>query len=145
MYTGSLQSLSYNMLTSIAKAPLSFDSAQSDRFFQSPSFTRLSVPVRRDQYIYSQFKYVAGVPAKEGEGISVDKIRILNTLIEHLVAMQQKNIHPKISNEDTLSQEQIDSLIDQYQQQIHTVSATAQLLDYKPVLPKTGTLFNLVA
>jgi len=36
-------------------------------------------------------------------------------------------------------------LIKQYQDQIRTVTAAAENLDYKPPMPQTGSLVNLVA
>ena len=107
---------------------------------------RTYVPVKANQYMYAQFQYVAGVPAEEGqEGISVDKLKILNTLIDQLVSMKQKNVQPRIISKNTLSDKQIDTLIKQYQSQIQTVTAAAQNIPYKPVLPQTGAVFNLVA
>jgi len=110
------------------------------------SGTRTYVPVKPSQFMYSQFQYVSGYPAPNGqEGVSIDKIKILNTLIDHLVNMKQKNIQPKISEQGQISDKQIDALIDQYQKQIQTVTATAQTLDYKPPMPQTGVIVDLVA
>jgi hypothetical protein len=109
--------------------------------------SRNSVPVKPGQFMYSQFKYVAGTPAKGGQqGISVDKLRILNNLIDHLVTMKQKNVEPKAWKTNELSGEQIDTLIKQYQDQIRTATATAENLLYKPAMPQTsGGVVNLIA
>ncbi len=107
---------------------------------------RTSVPVKASQFMYSQFKYVAGFPAKNGQqGVSVDKLKILNTLIDQLVSMKQKDIHPRIGARGELSDKQLDALITQYQEQVSTATAIASNLDYKPVLPMGGTVINLVA
>jgi len=110
------------------------------------SGTRTFVPVKPSQFMYSQFQYVSGYPAPNGqEGVSIDKIKILNTLIDHLVNMKQQNIQPKVSEQGQISDKQIDTLINQYQKQIQTVAATAETLDYKPPMPKTGVIVDLVA
>jgi len=97
-------------------------------------------------YGYAQFQYVAGYPATGGqEGVSIDKIKILNTLIEQLVTMKQKNIQPTVTARGEISDKQIDALIKQYQTQIQTVTAQAESLPYKPALPQTGAIVNLVA
>jgi hypothetical protein len=109
--------------------------------------SRNSVPVEPGQYVYSQFKYVAGIPARGGQqGVSVDKLRILNNLIDQLVSLKQKNVEPKQWMPKELNGSQIDTLIDQYQKQIRTATATAETLLYKPAMPQTsGAIVNLVA
>ena len=117
---GPLRTMSYNFM-SIASAG-----------------NRTFVPVSPNQFVYSQFQYVAGYPAPAGtEGVSVDKLKILNTLIEQLVNMKQKNIMPKLAEQGTISNDQIDALIKQYQEQIKTTTATAETLLYKPPMPQT--------
>jgi len=107
---------------------------------------RTYVPVKPSQYGYAQFKYVAGYPARNGQaGVSVDKIKILNTLIDQLVTMKQKNIQPKVSARGELSDDQINVLIKQYQNQIKTVTAAAENLPYKPAMPQAGAVVDLVA
>lgn len=125
---GPLRTLSYNMISSVSAGG------------------RTYVPVKPSQFVYSQFKYVAGFPAKNGqEGITVDKIKILNTLIEQLVSMKQKNVAPPSGSSGQLSGNQVDALIKQYQEQVSTVTAAASQLDYKPPMPQSGAIVNLVA
>ncbi len=124
---GPLRTLSFGMVNSVI------------------SGDKMHIPVRADQFMFSQFKYVAGVRAQDGQGVSVDKLKILNTLIDQLVSMQQKHIQPKITARGEMSDDQISALIKQYQDQIRTVTAAAENLDYKPPMPQTGSLVNLVA
>jgi len=125
---GPLRTMSYTMMTSIS------------------SGGRTYVPVKPSQYGYAQFQYVAGYPATNGQaGVSVDKIKILNTLIDQLVTMKQKNIEPKVSARGELSDDQINVLIKQYQSQIKTVTAAAENLPYKPAMPQAGAVVDLVA
>jgi hypothetical protein len=123
-----LGTMSYSMMSSIS------------------SGGRTYVPVKPSQFGYSQFQYVAGYPAANGQqGVSVDKIKILNTLIEQLITMKQKNVSPPLTTRSEMTEDQINTLIKQYQSQIQTAAATAQNIPYKPVMPQTGAIFNLVA
>jgi len=107
---------------------------------------RTYIPVDPRQFMYTQFEHVAGVPAAKGQtGISVDRLKILNTLIDHLVSMKQKNVMPKLEGDTKLSNDQIDTLIKQYQDQIRTVTATAENLPYQPAPLQSGIAVNLVA
>lgn len=125
---GPLRSMSYGMIPLIS------------------SGGRTHIPVKPSQYVYSQFQYVAGYPAKNGqEGVSIDKLKILNTLIDQLVSMKQKNIPPKLAAQGDITDKQIDALINQYQEQIKVTTAASINLPYKPPMPQTGTIVNLVA
>ncbi len=125
---GPLRTMSYTMISSVS------------------SGGRAYVPVAPNQFVYSQFRYVAGVPARGGQqGVSVDKIKILNTLIDQLVSMKQKNVQPRLDGRGEMSDNQINALIDQYQDQVKAVSAMAAELPYKPSMPATGMVINLVA
>ena len=46
--------------------------------------TQSFVPVNANQYVYSHFKYVSGVPTSEG-GVSITKLQILNSLIDSMI------------------------------------------------------------
>ncbi len=125
---GSLQTISYSAVPSASAGG------------------RTYIPVDPHQFLYSQFQYVAGIPAAKGQsGISVDRLKILNTLIDHLVSMKEKNVMPKIQGETKLTNDQIDTLIKQYQEQIRTVTAAAENLPYRPAPIETGIAVNLVA
>ncbi len=104
------------------------------------------IPVKPSEFMYSQFQYVAGIPAAQGqEGVAVDKLKILNTLIDHLVSMKQKNVMPKVEIQGDLSNGQIDALIKQYQDQIKTVTAQTENMPYQAPPLQTGIAVNLVA
>lgn len=76
---------------------------------------KIYVPVRSDQVIYSHFDHVSGFVqgGKDDSGVPISKIRMLNTLIEQLVRMQNNKIQPKLPSD--LSDEQVDAMIEQYQ------------------------------
>jgi hypothetical protein len=105
---------------------------------------KMSLPVVPVQYIYAQFEHVSGVPAPEGiQGVPITKLKILDSLIDRLNEMKEKR-NPV---EGMLSDEHIDVLIEEYEQQIRQ----SQRIGLAPIpyqsIPTApvGVLFELVA
>ena len=102
---------------------------------------KLYVPVSKSALLYSHFGHVSGVAARSGqEGVSISKIRILNSLIDRLSAIKNQ---PKESITD-ISDDQAQVLIEQYQKQIQ------QTVAQKPYVlagaqPQAGALFSIDA
>ena len=102
---------------------------------------KLYVPVSKSALLYSHFDHVSGVAARSGqEGVSISKIRILNSLIDRLSAIKNQ---PKESVTD-ISDDQAQVLIEQYQKQIQ------QTVAQKPYIlagaqPQAGALFSIDA
>jgi hypothetical protein len=95
-------------------------------------------------YIYSHFRHVSGVPAPEGtRGIAINKLKILDVLIEQLGRIKKQGAAGPLGAE-TVSDERIDALIEQYEQQIRSAQAASQAAAFSPA-PQTGAVFNLVA
>ena len=102
---------------------------------------KLYVPVNKSSLLYSHFDHVSGVAAKSGQqGVSISKIKILNTLIDSLSAIknQPKELVTEISNE------QADVLIKNYQEQIRQV-ATQNPYIMAGAKPQAGMLFAIDA
>jgi hypothetical protein len=99
-------------------------------------------------YIYSHFRHVSGVPAPEGaQGVSISKLKILDALIERLSQFKKQGSVNPVETEN-ISDERIDALIDQYEQQIRASQAQAAgaAMPYNPSpQASTGAVFNLVA
>jgi hypothetical protein len=96
-------------------------------------------------YIYSHFRHVSGVPAPEGtRGVAISKLKILDSLIEQLNRFKkQGKIEPGFGEE---SEEQLDILIGQYEQQLRQLQAANIAMPYNTASPAaTGAVFNLVA
>ena len=75
----------------------------------STSSGSLFVPVKPSAVIYSQLDYVHGTAAKSGQnGVPLNKVRILNTLINQLVSMKQKASAPSEEEISGMSEEQKD-------------------------------------
>ena len=111
----------------------------------SGSSGKLYVPVSPSAVIYSQFDHISGVAAHEGDnGVSVSKIQILNSLINQLITMRNE---PKMTLKDdgSMSDGELDSLIQNYQAQITKEIESAMNSGYglAGAAPQNGTLLNL--
>ena len=96
---------------------------------------------------YAQLAYVHGTAAKEGQKtVSLDRIHILNSLIDQLVSMNKK----AMSKDDVigLTDNQKDAVIKMYEEQIHSAIALSQqpqTYGLAGLMPETGALVNLTA
>ena len=72
--------------------------------------SKLYVPVKPQNLIYSHFDHVAGVAAKPNQGgVSISKIQILNSLLNQLITMKGK---PKLDvKTEQIDDKQLDALI----------------------------------
>ena len=109
---------------------------------------KLYVPVSPSLVGYTQFEHVKGVAADAGSGgVNISKIKILNTLIERLVNLQQQ---PSVSKDaQALSESRVDALIDDYQNKIQNIVTAAKSNPYAlgggtPVV-QPGALFSIAA
>lgn len=101
---------------------------------------KLYVPVSRSALLYSNFDHVSGVAATSGQnGVSISKIRILNSLIERMSAI--KNEPKELYTE--LSDKQADNLIQMYQKQVQQALQTPYILN--GAQPLAGDLFSIQA
>lgn len=102
---------------------------------------RIAVPVVPGQALYANFKHVSGVASGEGAGFSVEKLKILDALIERLSA---RRAEPILSREDAggLSPERADALIEQYVRELKALAAKPYA---SAVLPEAGALVSLAA
>jgi hypothetical protein len=102
----------------------------------------MSLPVSPGNYIYSHFKHVSGTPAPEGvHGVTINKLKILDVLIEQLNQIK-KTGDP--AADFSMSEKQIDALIEQYEQQIRQAASNVMPYAPTPTAP-AGALINLVA
>jgi hypothetical protein len=97
----------------------------------SGSSGKIYVPVAANMVMYSQLEHISGFAASEHQhGVAIDKVQILNRLIEHLSSM--KHTQPKtVSKENiTLDEKQVDALIKDYQAKIQDTLALAKAIPY---------------
>ena len=104
---------------------------------------RVSIPVPRNQVIYANFEHVAGVAAPDGGGSSVDRLKILNTLIDRLTSLKTDAL---ISRESAglVPPDRVDALLEQYGREAHALAARGG--PYVPSLGlPPGSLISLAA
>ena len=102
---------------------------------------KLYVPVSRNALLYSHCDHVSGVAAGSGQqGVSISKIRILNSLIDRMAAIKNQ---PKESISD-ISDDQAQALIEQYQKQIQQTVAQQSFV-LAGAKPMAGELFQIDA
>ena len=106
--------------------------------------SKLYVPVKPSNVIYSHFDHVTGVAAKPNQqGVSISKIQILNSLLNQLISMKNT---PKLDvKTEEMSDSQLDALIQSTQSKIQTNVQIAQATGYglAGAAPKTGAIFSL--
>ncbi|MDR2079668.1 MAG: hypothetical protein LBP74_08115 [Treponema sp.] len=108
---------------------------------------RISLPVSPQAYIYSHFRHVSGAPAPEGtQGVTITKLKILDTLIEQLSKMKTRP-EPSFMQDSGNSEERINALIVQYENQIRQVRASGAAMPYSPsaAAAPQGVIFNFSA
>jgi hypothetical protein len=113
----------------------------------SGSSGKLYVPVSPGAVIYSQFDHISGVAASGSDtGVSVSKIQILNSLLNQLISMRNE---PKMQYPDdgSLSDDQMDSLIQNYQSQIQMEIEKAEVTGYglAGARPEPGMVLDIKA
>ncbi|HBG66146.1 MAG TPA: hypothetical protein DDW78_06710 [Treponema sp.] len=125
---------------------ISLNAASYKTLFSSTS-GRLYVPVKPNVVVYAQLSHVHGTAAKAGQStVSIDKVHLLNTLIDQLVSMKKNPIAK--ADVFALSDKQQDALIQKYQEQIHTAVVLAsqpQTYGLAGLIPEEGIILNVAA
>ncbi|HUX36301.1 MAG TPA: hypothetical protein VMV44_00245 [Rectinemataceae bacterium] len=106
---------------------------------------RVSLPVAPSQVLYANFAHVSGIAASPGEPVAtIDRLKILDTLIERLSRMKSEPLAASEKPED-MSSERIDALIQQYGSELRS-KAVATSVPYSHLVPvESGMLFSLAA
>jgi len=88
---------------------------------------KVAIPVKPSMVIYSQLEHISGYA--DPSGISLNKVYMLNTLIDKVSASKVETTAGKI-NIKGLSEEQLDSMISDYQAKLQTQLTTAKTNPY---------------
>ena len=108
--------------------------------------SKVEVPVDPMYVVYSQLEHISGVAAKNNQqGVNINKVQILNTLIDHLsTAKNQKNNSNQLVAEILENPSQIDKMIQDYQSQIQSAIKMVEVNPFtpNPALLQTGAIFN---
>ncbi len=104
---------------------------------------RVSLPVSKDQYLYSHFKNVSGFPTSEaGAGFPLSKLRTLDILIEQMKRIKG-DAFPEIRKAG-LGENVVNSLIDQFTKELHAAAVRPASL-FPAYKPEPGLLLDIVA
>ena len=106
---------------------------------------RVAVPVSPSQLPYAYFKNVAGVSGPSASVYSLDKLTILNTLIERLRSSRSETLASRGNEGSGLSEERIDALIQQYGKELHNAMVSNALPYARPSGVMPGMLVSLAA
>lgn len=91
---------------------------------------KVAIPVKPSMVIYSQLEHISGYADPKGSnGISLNKVYMLNTLIEKVSSSKIDASAAKIDT-TALSEAQIDSMISDYQAKLQTQINTAKSNPY---------------
>ena len=118
---------------------------------------KIPMPVDPAFLVYSHFKNVFGVPAPEGIlGVGIDKLSMLNTLIEQMKQMNQmsgmdtedftglfsSSDQEAVDIQPLIPSDRLDALINSYGTQIRSAIESQIMMPYTPNLPQAGIFFN---
>jgi hypothetical protein len=117
-------------------------------FSSGVSAAKLAVPVKPSQVIYSQFDHVSGVAAPQGQdGVSVSKLKILNTLIDRLVTARgnDSGTPGPLAGLARHGSGEIDGLIQTYQGRLRHILREGARNPYAVTgrIPEPGALFSI--
>lgn len=101
---------------------------------------KLYVPVNKTALMYSHFEHVSGVAAGSGQnGVSINRLRILNSLIERVSALKNE----KPATVKSLGSNEIEKMIQAYQKEMKAAMKNTYALSGTRPLP--GELFSIQA
>jgi len=84
------------------------------------SGNKVTLPVSPAMTPYAQYKYVRGVPAwNDRRAVPVTKLRVLNNIIDSLHSIKEQRNSLAVKPDETMSDQAIDALIEQYSSQLH--------------------------
>ena len=91
---------------------------------------KVAIPVKPSMVIYSQLEHISGyADPKDSSGISLNKVYMLNTLIDKVSASKVETTAGKIDIKG-LSEEQLDTMISDYQAKLQAQLSTAKANPY---------------
>ena len=108
------------------------------------SSSRVALPVDRSLVLYSRYKHVHGIPtAGDGKGMPLDRLRILDTLIDRLISLKSGGL--LVKDVTGATSEEIDGLIKEYQAELHKSLVRQTELLGGSASSDLGLVVNMVA
>lgn len=113
---------------------------------------KIALPVKRSQYVYSNFEHVYGTPSvQDDRGYTVSKLRALDNLIKMLDRLGPKregmvtSLGAKLEARSGGEGQTVDALISSYADSLHRAVTRHSSVGYNGVGLESGLLFNLTA
>jgi hypothetical protein len=102
---------------------------------------KLFIPMQPSLAVHAQFNHVSGIPSPTAQGVSVSKVKILDTLIDQLITLKNK---PE-TGQQSLDTGNIDVLINQMQDKLSLALSQAKNNPFvlSGAIPQGGELFSL--
>jgi hypothetical protein len=113
---------------------------------------KLFVPMQPSMAMHAHFNHVSGIPSPTAQGVSVSKVKILDTLIDQLITL--KNKPEEMQEQQSLDtgnisgvvdSDNVDVLIAQYQDKLSLALSQAKNNPFilPGTVPQGGELFSL--
>lgn len=101
---------------------------------------KIYIPVNKDQVIYSHLEHVEGYASEETSSVSIDKLVLLNNLLDSLVSIgkNREMLMQSVENEDI--DKKIEKLHSEFQLSMKKEITNPYFL---PVIPEAGSEFSL--
>lgn len=123
---------------------ISLNASSYQNLFSSSSGV-LVVPVEPSAVIYSQFNYVQGTAASgNSHGISLNRLQILNSMIDRLQSMKQDTIDSE-KIEEVSKNEQTSMILNYASQMNDAVKAPMAGYTLTGLMPDAGNIVSFMA
>ena len=101
------------------------------------SSSKVALPV--DGGVYARFRHVQGVPATGQGGFSVNKLQMIDMMVERLVRLQGEGFTPPQSDDQS-------ALLNQIAEQLHSALQSGGIREaYTAGMSEPGVLLNFLA
>lgn len=102
---------------------------------------KISLPI--DGGVYARFKHVQGVPSQSSGGYSLNKLQMIDLMVDRLVRLRGEHVEARTPQDDADAGAIIDSLVRDLQNALHAVDTSRG--SFAAGIVESGLLFDLVA
>ena len=101
---------------------------------------KIYIPVNKDQLIYSHLEHVEGYASEEPSAVPIDKLLLLNNLLDSLVSIgkNREMLMQAVESDDI--DKKIEKLHSEFQLSMKKANTNPYFL---PVIPEAGSEFSL--
>lgn len=102
---------------------------------------KISLPI--DGGVYARFKHVQGIPSQSSGGYSLNKLQMIDLMVDRLVRLRGEHAQTTRPADDAEAGKLIESLARDLQKALHAVDTSRG--SFASGLVESGLLFDLVA